>query len=93
MNEAVIVTGVCVETGEVATANETLLPPAGTLTLGGTNALALFDDSRMVVFAAAGALSITVPVTEVPPVADEGTTLTERTEIVAIVRRPRPSYA
>ena len=94
MNDAVIVTGVGVETGDVATANETVVPPAGTLTLGGKNtALALLDDRRTVVFAAAGALSVTVPVAELPPVAEDGTTLTERTEIVAIVRTPRPSYA
>jgi len=56
-------------------------------------ALALLDDRRMVVVTAAGALRVTVPVAELPPVAEDGTTPTERTEIVAIVRTPRPSYA
>jgi len=74
---AVMVTGVESETLEVVTVKVVLVWPAGTDTLAGTLAAALFEPSVTVTPAEpAGADSVTVPVAELPPVTVEGLTVT-----------------
>ena len=74
---AVMVTGVEFETLVVVTVKVVLVWPAGTDTLVGTLAAALFEPSVTVTPAEpAGADSVTVPVAELPPVTVEGLTVT-----------------
>ena len=66
---AEIVTGVELATAEVVTVKVAVVWPAGIETLAGTVAAGLLDESvTLTPAAAAGAVSVTVPVDEFPPV-------------------------
>jgi len=70
---AEMVTGVEFETLEVVTGNVTLVCPAGTATLAGTAAAALFEDKVTVTPAEpASDNRVTVPLEEFPPITDVG---------------------
>ena len=70
----------CVEavTALVLTVKGALLPPAGTVTLGGTVAAGALLERYTVAPLVAGPLSVTVPVDEVPPVMLDGLTPTDK---------------
>jgi hypothetical protein len=78
-NEPEIVTGVDEATGCVVTVNVLLVLPAATVTLAGTVATAvlLLDIVTTAPPLGAAALSVTVPVEELPPTAVVGLTVTE----------------
>jgi hypothetical protein len=76
-----MVTDVLLATGVVATVNVAVVAPAATVTLAGTCAAAvlLLDRATTAPPVGAGALNVTVPVDELPPVTDVGFKLTELT--------------
>jgi len=84
---AVIVATVLVATAVVVTVNVAVVAPAATVTFAGTVAAEALD-VRFTVDppAGAGALSVTVPVEEVPPVTVEGETVTLESDPALIVR-------
>ena len=72
------VTMVVVATGVVVTVKETLVAPAGTVTVAGTTAAELeLDSVTTIPPLGAALLSVTVPVTEVPPATEFGLTVIE----------------
>ena len=73
-----MVTGVDAVTALVLIVKVALAAPAGTITLEGTLATVLLLESRTwAPPAGAGALSVTVPVEELPPVTVEGLSVSE----------------
>jgi len=93
LNVVVRVTPVVFTTGLVLIVNEAVVAPERTTVVAGTAAAAgLLEERWMVVSLRAGALRVTVPVAALPPVTDAGDALAARTDAVAMVSTPRPSY-
>jgi hypothetical protein len=91
---AVIVTLLLAATGQLVTLNDAVVWPARMTTLAGTEAAAgLLEERAIVVSAAAGTLSVTVPFAPTPPVTVVGDTVVARMETLAMVSKFRPSYA
>jgi hypothetical protein len=83
----VIVTAVLEATGLVAAVKVAVVAPAGTVTVAGTWAAAVWLDVNATAAppAGAGALNVTVPVEGLPPKTEEGFRLTElRTGAVTV---------
>src|SRR5262245_56843409 len=81
LRTAQMVTSVLAATLVVVTVKLALVPPAGTVRLAGTLAAELLVASCTAVPpASAGALIVTTPLAELPPVTLAGLTVTERTQ-------------